>query len=335
MVGGKVKQDLTIRAILNKISAYDIYRYYIGEDIPINRAFSSPMPNRRDNNPSFVINSKGGKLHHRDFADDTYSGDCVDFVQQQQMLVSYNDALRVINRDFGLGLGYGEDKGNIERRAPVFKAPLIEDRRESFIQVATKRFTEEELRWWGEYHITEQELKDNQIYSVDRLFVDRKRSSMKKGDLVFGYLYVDKWKIYKPLAPKEDKWLSSVSFFTPDQLDNVKVGCGKAIVTKSRKDLIIIKKIFPYVCGVQNESLQALSKETISHLRDSKAEVYINYDNDLAGKKSSIRITRQYGFKHINVPDDYTKHKIKDFSDMSKIMGMQAVEDYFKLKGLI
>jgi len=98
MIKGVKKVNLTTEAILQKISEFDIFRWYMPEKSwKINQATYSPF--RRENNPSFVIGNKHGKLSFIDFADTSKRGDCFEFVKQLYNLSTMNDVLRLIDKD--------------------------------------------------------------------------------------------------------------------------------------------------------------------------------------------------------------------------------------------
>ena len=66
MINGKRKINLTPEAILDKISEYDIFRYYMPDhDWKLNKVTYSPF--RTENNPSFVIGNKRGFISFIDF----------------------------------------------------------------------------------------------------------------------------------------------------------------------------------------------------------------------------------------------------------------------------
>ena len=61
MIQGKKKVKLTPEAILDKISEYDIYKFYMPHyNWKINEVTYSPFRNERS--PSFLIGYKGGSL---------------------------------------------------------------------------------------------------------------------------------------------------------------------------------------------------------------------------------------------------------------------------------
>lgn len=332
MVAGKVKEELTNETILKRISEFDIYRYYVGEDFPIGKMIHSPMPGRKDNHPSFLIGNRAGFMYHIDFADGRLKGNCFQFVMQKEMLPNYDSALRKIDKDFNLGIREGKLE---DVKAPVFIQPTLIETEQKFFQVQyTSKLNLEEKRYWDEYYITPIELEENDIYVVKKLWIDRQLQPMKLGELCFGYKEGPLWKIYRPTACRRRKWLNNMTLDTIEGLDKI-VKAEKGVVTKSRKDRVVLKKFIKDVISVQNESLHALPPDKAKIISDNWDEVYVNYDNDEAGKKNSWIVTKEYGYRHINVPDSYLSENITDPSDLIKAYGPDTVYNYLQSKNLI
>lgn len=335
MVVGKKRDQLTAKGILNKISEYDIYRFYIGEDFNIGRVMHSPMPGRRDNHPSFLVGARSGFLYHVDFADSKFRGNCFQFVMQQQMLPSYNDALKKIDKDFNLGISLIP---SLEYKTPVFNQPTLKDTKPKFIQVQyTSKMTLEEKRYWEQFYISSrEELEGNDIYAVRKYLIDRQVQPMRLGELTFGYKYGSLWKIYRPEACKDRKWKTNIPI---DGIENLEKALlddeTNIIVTKARKDRVILQKFRGGVASVQNESLVALNTKSVELLQNCGEEVYINYDADEPGKKASWSVTAEFGFKHLNVPDSYLQESIKDFADLIKVYGPDTVHKYLQSKKIV
>ena len=94
MITGEKKVRLTPQAILQKISEYDIFRFYMPDkNWKINQATYSPF--RKENNPSFLIGNRRGFLSFIDFADTSRRGDCFHFVQLLYNLKSIDDVLKL------------------------------------------------------------------------------------------------------------------------------------------------------------------------------------------------------------------------------------------------
>jgi hypothetical protein len=335
IIGAKTGSSLTREHILEKITEYDIYRYYVGRGFRLNRQIQSPL--RRDEHPSFLISNKYGYLYHIDFAEASHRGDCFDLVRQLFGCDLWG-ALNIINKDFGLGLVEGTNTGEYKRITSAYKQPSPEEStRYCRIQVLPKPFTQKELDYWGQYYQGLEDLKREDIFSVKKVFLDKSEYKLIGGnEMVFGYLYDNEhWKIYRPLEEKGKKWMSSVPIVRVDGLENITPGCENAIVTKSKKDKMVLLKIMDCVCSVQNESKVALSEETVNTLKTNSKRVYINYDADAPGKKNSWIVTKEFGFLHVNVPDNHVINGIKDFSDMAKIYGLETVVKYFKSKNIL
>ena len=194
MVAGTKKERLTPEWILSKgVTSYDIYRKYLGEDFKIGKAIQSPMPGRRDNNPSFIIGNRAGFMYHVDFADSRYKGNAFSFVQQKMMFLNFNDALQQIAKDFGL---ITNNLGEREKR-PIYEQPK-EIEKPAFIQVVySTKFTREEEEYWNQYHLSKEEVIKGDIYHINSYYVNRRRGGLRKGELAFGYLWEGKWKIYR------------------------------------------------------------------------------------------------------------------------------------------
>jgi len=170
MISGKPKEFITINMVLDKISPYDIYRFFCPTKFSLNQPINSPF--RRDSFPSFVIGTKHGEVRHIDFGDIRYRGDCVDFVMQLHNLPSITDTLKLIDKSFGLGIT-GEKK-DYKKTIITYDQPKI-IKKDSFIQVVPRKFTKEELKYWNEYHQDIEYLKRENINSISRLYFIKKQ----------------------------------------------------------------------------------------------------------------------------------------------------------------
>lgn len=319
-----------LRDILDKVSDYEIYRYYIGHDFVLGRTFCSPF--RKETDPSFsIIVSKSGRLHHLDYGDPSKRGDCVDFVTQLYTGMTYNRALKMIARDFGMrdAPQGNREKVNIE----------VAERKETLIQVVARKFDTADLKYWSDYHITKGELEENDIYAVKKLYVNRERIMFPPTEMVFGYLEeeIGKWKIYRPLGDKKHKWLSNVPHNYISGLHRIKPGCDSAVITKAKKDEVLLAKFIPYIASVQSESEISISKENIDLITQRCGEVYLNFDSDDVGVQA-CKYYNQFGFKWVNCPKGFYTPEgkmIKDFADLAKYQGLEFVINYFKQRGII
>jgi hypothetical protein len=332
MIRGIRKIELTPSEIFRRISPYDIYRHYFGKFEP-NQVTCNWI--RGDKNPSFIISNRGGELYHYDFADSTWRGDCISFVEQIHGC-DYNRALRIIDAQFGLGIVSGVDTGEYKRIKSQYKQPEETiGKRYSVIQVVTRKFTNSELEYWRGYYQDIEDLRENNIHSISKAYLNRKLFPIKEDELRFGYLFGGSyWKLYFIEREKKRKWISNVPLNLAYGLSNLSPD-KNTLICKSLKDYMLCRKVYNNVCGIQNESLAALSEETVKYINENSKEVFYGGDSDIPGKQASYIITRAFGWKHINPPDYLLEDCCKDWSDWGKKYNLESVKNHFISKGLI
>lgn len=334
MIKGKIRAELTADTILKMITEYDIFCYYMRpHPWKLNEATHSPF--RKDVNPSFLIGNKNGYLSFIDFADTDKSGNCFVFVQKLYGC-SYNEALRIIDKDFGLGIVTTSNIGVYKRIVSTYKQPEeSEEKHYSMIQVVTRKFTKEELSYWNEYHQDISDLRREHIYSIEKVFLNRKRFPLKDTELRFGYLYDNKWKIYRPFLGKRSKWVpNNVPITAMDGKENI-VNCDIAFINKSKKDHMVILKVFPHSCAVQQEGIACFSFENVEFLKANSNRQILSFDSDVPGVKNSQQITQLFDFGYCNVPRKYLSEDIKDWAALGRVHGLKVIEDYLKQKEII
>ena len=336
MIKGKVRIDLTAENILKLVSDYDIYRFFMPHhNLKINDVCISPFMRNgvTESNPSFLIGNKNGYLSFVDFGL-SLSGDVFAFIGALYGC-TYGEALKIVDRDMGLGISDTSNIGEYKKIVSTYKQPEEDTEKHSvMIQVITRRFTKEELAYWEKYHIDLQELRDNHIYSIDKLFLNRRRFPLKNTELRFGYLYGGQWwKLYRPNNSKKTKWLSNVPLKLMGGLENLNKE-HNTLICKALKDQLVCRKVYPYVCHCQNESLAAFSPENVEYINNNSKLVFYAGDSDEPGKASSYLITDAFKWKHINPPDRLLP-LVKDMSDWSTVEGLSALENHFRSKGLL
>lgn len=333
MITGNKKQKLTKETVLKKISEYDVFRWYMPtKNWKLNSATLSPF--RNESNPSFIIGNKFGYMSFVDFADMSKRGDCFEFVKQLFNLASIDDVLRKIDRDFGLGITSGSDTGEYKEIVTKYKQPE-QTKRYSLIQVVTRRFTNEELAYWNQYHQDIQDLKDCNIYSIKKLYFNRQLFPLKDTELRFGYFYDGHWKIYRPHAERKVKWVpNNVPITAMDGKLEV-TNCDIAFINKSKKDYMVMRKVFPCSCAVQNESVGCFSDENVQFIKENSKRQILSFDSDVPGVTNSQQITKAFGFDYCNVPKIYLKEGIKDWADLAKVHGLDTITNYLKQKQLL
>jgi hypothetical protein len=334
MIGGKKKPiSLTPESVLSKISDYDIFRMYMpNKGWELNRVTYSPF--RKENHPSFVIGNRKGYISFIDFADTNLRGDCFTFVKLLYGLSTINDVLKLIDKDFGLGIADGKHTDDYKKIVSEYKQPES-IKRISLIQAITRKFTNAELEYWNSYHQSVDDLRANNVYAIKKVYLNKQLISNIEKEMTFGYLYDGHWKIYRPHADKKNKWVpNNVPITAMDGLEDVK-HCRIAFINKSKKDWLIMKKVIPSSCAVQNEGIACFSKENVDYLKENSDIQILSFDSDVAGVQNSQQITKLFDFEYANVPRKYLKEGIKDWSDLARVYGLKVIEDYLKEKDII
>ena len=333
MIQGRKKVKLTPDSILDKISEYDIYKFYMPhQNWKINVVTYSPF--RNEKNPSFIIGYRGGALRFVDFGDSSKKGGCFNFVMML-FNVGLNDALLMIDRDFDLGIISGSSTKQYERIVSDYAQPTATSKREYFIQVKTRKFTNEELAYWNGYYQDIDDLRANNVYSIDTVYLNKQKFPIKDSELRFGYLYEGHWKIYRPFADKKNKWMpNNVPITMMDGLDDIR-DCDVAFINKSKKDYMVMKKIYPCCCAVQNEGMGCFSEENVEYIKENSERQILSFDSDETGVKNSQMITDKFGFEYCNVPRLYLDEGIKDWADLARIHGLKTIEKYLTQKEII
>jgi hypothetical protein len=345
MVKGKRKVSITVEDILKRVSTYDTYRFYQGP-FKVNTVCVNKLRGEKD--PSLIIGNKiTNELTHKDFGDYSWRGNCFNFVQQANQNCDFLTALRIIDRDFGLGIM----EGNVVTTKPTvidWKEPEIELKRPPLFHIVYySKMSQRGLDYWAKLGQGEEDLKREHIYQPKEIWRNRKRIPL--GDLLtFVYFYeeIDSWKIYRPFAPKKTdkasinqwKWDSNVPFDYIDNIKGIKGDCPLAILAKSKKDRMVLMKALGTDCiaDVQAEDPACLSIETLDTIKKVSRR-YIVSDNDKKGKEFSWWLTKEHQFKHVNVPDKYfsSEPKCTDFADLCYHYGIDVVIEHFKNKKII
>ena len=339
MIKGVKRENstLTIENILSKISQYDIFKFYMpSNNWSIGKATHSPFRNERS--PSFIINSRdGSSLGYIDFGDTSKKGDCFQFVKDLYNISTLNEVLIKINDDFSLGLGSGKSPSNEYKKiVQNWKQPEIVVKDYTFIQVKTRKFTNEELSYWNDYYQDIDDLKENNIFSISELYLNKKRFVLNETELRFGYLYDGHWKIYKPFSKdKRYKWVpNNVPITAMDGRDDIK-DCDVAFINKSKKDYMVMKKLYPCCCAVQNEGIGCFSEENVNFIKENSRRQILSFDSDKTGVQNSKQITEKFGFDYCNVPKQFLDEGIKDWADLAKKYGLKVIEEYLINKNII
>ena len=157
-----IADKITLEGILKNTTEFDIYSFYLSEDVQMGKAISSPF--REDRNPSFVFfkGTSDNKLMWHDFATGE-SGDVVRFIKQLYD-ITYNKALKKIHDDILSKKISFSTKG----------IKITEDLKsvKTIISIKRKNFTTADDQYWGQYGLDRKTLKFFEVYPISNYRVN-------------------------------------------------------------------------------------------------------------------------------------------------------------------
>lgn len=322
MIGGVEKEKLTKESILKRVTEQQIYEFY-WKPFKLGHIYSSPF--RKDSMPSFgIYRTANNTLRHHDFGNEAMSGNCFSFVCNLRGITLW-EALHLIEKDLCLGSG-------------IYKPPAIftVEKKQVEINITAKNFTQEELKYWNQYAQDITDLKKNDVYSVDKLWINGFPQNIK-GELCFAYLLTEEGKeylkIYRPFS--QDKW----KYNGPNKLisgwDRVKDGGERVIITGSKKDEMCIRKLTEDCCSTQSESKTSISPEKIEFFQNNWKRRIIGWDADPPGVEACTYYNKTHNFEYVNVPKSLYRDGVKDWADFVASYGLGQLQYYLKNKNVL
>lgn len=324
---------LTANYILSKIEDSQIFFYYFGR-FQIGKAYCSAFTKDKKPSTTFYINNRG-KIIYYDFRTGQ-TWDCFAFVQEL-FHVPFNKALDIIAEDFGL-----IDKKTTKVSPRIFQLSQELDKevkdKNTLIQFIPEKWNESNLRFWRYYDITRDELVSENVYPIKKLFLNR--SELPNYHSYPRYALTERTdnrilvKVYSPTDPKM-KWLSSIPLDMPFGLNDLPYESNVVFITKSKKDQIVLKKIFTDVIATQNESTASLSAEVRDLLKRRYDKRVIVFDNDEFGTANAEKL-RDEGFDVFCIPrEDDVPNLVKDPSDYIRYFGLDMLKQLFRDANLL
>lgn len=340
-----VRLPLTKENIFNKITSYDVFKFYSSNFKEIGKPFISDLRND-DIKPSCCIAQIRGDLMYTDFGtNQTFR--CIDFVMKKFGL-TYSEALVQINNDFGLGLGYNiipkksEKLNKTGKLNPIIK---VEEKLPTIIKKKSREFTKQDLIYWNQFYWTEQMLVDSGTQSISHFWINDQMFTINENELAFSYEYY--WhngrmqrKLYFPTREKF-KWISNVDN-TIVQLVDVAPKQGDILfITSSKKDAGIfwrmqIDNLFPNIVihGVApNNEGSFVPDKWFNKMKDRWKTIIIWYNNDWKKKDNPGVINAKKYAEKYQIPYYYNPDgNPKDPSDFVKEFGLIEFQKLVKQK---
>lgn len=311
---------LTKEELFNKISQEAIFQRYLHINPTLNEKFINTL--REDNTPdcSFYFAKSSGELRFKDFAYG-YNWSCIDVVMIKYNL-NFREAINKIIIDFRIfdfnNSSNNQDNYEIEK----IKKLIPIEKLETLIEIKKRRFEQIDIDYWQQFHLEPKDLI--YVYPTQNIWVNKQRFYNHNNlDIAYSYgLGNGKYKCYFPFRSKKKrgfKFIQSGGYVQGLRL-LPKTNEDLLIITKSYKDLLVLRKLGYYAIAPASEN-SLMDINLITYLKKQFKEIIIFFDNDSAGMfNSNIQLEKYNLDKQIFIPPNYPK----DISDFIKEEGIDA-----------
>lgn len=317
MLDFKFTTKITKDFLLSQFSQETIFCHYLGINSISKRLIRNTT--RDDRNPTcgFYRNKNGNLILH-DFATGEFFN-CFSFVMKA-FHCTYHEALNIIASDFGL----------IKREntpVPVIKhvPKFVDDNKVTCIQIEMDKFSEQDLKWWGSFGITEKTLNKFRVFACKSVFLNGNLVSQRaQHNPIYGYYFgkkdgLEQWRIYFPQR-KEMKFMGNVPTKTIQGFKQLPKTGPILIITKSLKDVMVCYELGIPAIAPNSETV-FISDSVLENLRQRFKHIIVLYDLDHTGIEFSKKIKHKYPWLTVTLlPRD--KH-CKDISDFYRKYGRQ------------
>jgi 5S rRNA maturation endonuclease (ribonuclease M5) len=331
MYGTSPKEKLTYQKVLEKISDYDIFKYYCTNFNNLGDTFNSDL--RDDKNPSCVISCLNGILIYKDFSTGE-SYNCFSYLKTK-FSCSIKEVLNLINTDFNLGFqNFNSDvkiEHSINNNPILYNKELIEKEKVT-INVNIKNFTKRELEYWKQYNISKEILDKFEVKSLNAYSINNDWFYCKSLSFCYYLGKKNNIKKYKILnVNSNNKWFSNIDKNTIQglrQIKNLKV-IDNLIITSSLKDVMTLYSI-GYIAIAPSSESTIISNNAFDYIKSKSNNIIMFFDNDEAGRMFSKKYLNVFNItKEIFIDD---KYGVKDPSDFVKIYGIEKLKILLKEK---
>lgn len=330
----KAEPKLTSDIIFAHLDEAEIWYAYFG---PFELGQITHSVFREDKHPStgFYL-SKSGRIIYNDLAT-SEKLDCFAFVAKKNN-ITYGQAVRQVACDFGI-IPCGEkpkfQKGQLDK-ARIAAAHL---KRHTEIEFIPEKWNNSNLKYWEQRFINQDELVDEDVFSVKKVFVNGRLAPNYSKQQRYAYVIniggKSYKKIYTPYASQKDfKWITNIPLKIPFGINKLTHKTKTLLIAKAQKDRILFRKFLPDVIAPQNESPAALNDKTRKFIAENYDNVIICFDPDAAGLNAVAHYSA-LGYSPLFIPEKVQAKGLKDFDDFVLKYGLGWFEKYLKLKGLI
>lgn len=336
----KIPEELKAEDILAFNADVEIYEYYLGSPVVVNKKISSPF--RGDKNPSFCFFQAGLAVRWKDFGTGE-SGDVFDFVKKM-FGVDYHIALKMVSSDMRVASRKEARRNSIEvvKNIPDSQGlssleQVLRDRKEHklTIRVEDMAYTPTDAKYWMSYGINLSTLAKFDLMTCKRVWIQgyMHHFGYSSDNPIYAYQfgrYPDyRYKIYRPLEPdKKDKWRNNCNQWDIFGMKQLAKYGDFLIITKSGKDVMLLSEMGFNAIAPQSEST-IIPQGVVDELAKRGYTLITLFDRDYAGTVAA----RKYNALYSTYTAQLRPDEPKDISDFVKEKGRP--EGFERVVGLL
>lgn len=308
----KPPTNITLDYILSKVSEYDIYSHYLGQ-FKVGAIYNSPF--RKDKNPSFGVyySKRTRQLLFKDHGNGE-CGNVVKFVSLFTGITNYNDILADIVKQL-----------KITPSTKLDSSKQYIPETETVIGVVRQEFTQTDINYWSQFHISKTTLKKFGVDSIKYYLCNGIVKGIYKDDNpMYAYKVFNNFKIYRPLGDKYTKWRNNLTEYDIQGYAQLPKKGDLLFITKSMKDVMCLYEMGFNAISPSSEST-FIPEDVLEDLKKRFKRIIILFDRDIAGVKYSRKISLKTGLEAMFI---HKKYQAKDVSDAVKTNSFEEIKTW-------
>lgn len=301
--------NITQEQILDQLTEEELFRFYCPNFEKTDTFFKSEF--RKESNPSCRITDFGGYLLFKDFGSSEPGTNIWGYLMRKYSC-SYRDTLDIVASDFNLKsgslvshnvLGVGDSDGCNNKNSS----------RRTIIKIKVRAWMLKDKNYWREkYAISKEMLDAYAVKPITHFWINDTQFLSSSLSYSYDYYYHNGRllrKIYQPLS--KYKWYSNIDNTVVQGIANVPKYDDLMLITKSLKDVMVLKNL-GYNAVAPNNEISWLPEKVWQKFLGRYKRMVIFFDNDDAGVSNAVRFSNQYGIPYFYLP---VEENVKDISD--------------------
>jgi len=338
----------------------NVFKHYMPFQFRVGRNFLNPLYEDTKASCNVYFDRTSDQYKLKDYGNDTYSGDCFQFVgillgTDCRHAAGFLDILQKINQDLCLGLETNEvpigsliaspremvaEGRESSVSPPSSKSPFMETLNDQPktpkpFSFKVKPFSEVELEYWHQFGITPPILAKYQVVSLKEFASESNENKPYKllptdKEPIYAYQGKRYLKLYRPFSTVRFQYAGDLGDKYCFGLEQLPPKGNILFITGGEKDVLsLVSKGYFAICF--NSETSNVPQGIIRKLTYRFKHVVILYDCDKTGLESSAKHEQQLsslGVRRMILPLNGTKEE-KDISDFFKLGNTR--EDFQKL----